>query len=579
MTPEIRQKIAALVERAFQEAVEKGSLPEAALPPVDLAPPRDPEHGDLASNIAMLLAGRLRRPPAAIASALAAVVSSWPEADRYPAAAAVADPKKGFLNFRLAPRAFQDALRSLFPRAGRFGETGAGKGKKVLLEFVSANPTGPLTVAHGRQAAVGDTLASLLAKAGFRVTREYYLNDRGRQMRTLGRSLYLRWRELKGEAVEFPDDHYRGEYLIGVARKLPGGPLPETDQPLADSSEEAALDFCTRFAMAELLALNRSELDGFRVRMDSWISEKELVASGAVAEVLAELARRGETYEKDDALWFRSTSHGDEKDRVLTKTGGDLTYFASDIAYHVRKLDRGFDLLVDFWGPDHHGHIVRLKGALRALGRDPERLHVIIVQLVKLFQGTEEVRMSTRAGQFVALSEVMADVGVDAARYFFVRRRKESPLDFDLELARKQSPDNPVYYVQYAHARVCSIFRRHREGGGEELPDPGSVDLSALSLPEETELIKRLLLFPELVGQAATTFQPHLLPAYLEDLAQTFHNYYNRRRVIGEEKAVTLARLALSRAVQAVIAEGLAIMGVSAPERMAKLEEDGQESD
>jgi arginyl-tRNA synthetase len=357
---------------------------------------------------------------------------------------------------------------------------------------------------------------------------------------------------------------------------MPAGPLPGLGAALSDLPEEEALDFCTRFAMDELLQLNRSELKDFRVRMDSWVSEKELEASGAVAEVLSELDRRGETYQRDDALWFRSTSHGDEKDRVLTKTGGDLTYFASDIAYHVRKFARGFDLLIDFWGPDHHGHIVRLKGALQALGRDPEMLRVIIVQLVKLFQGKEEVRMSTRAGQFVALSEVMADVGTDAARYFFVRRRKESPLDFDLELAKKQSPDNPVYYVQYAHARVCSIFRRHREGGGEENFDPGSVELSPLTLPEETGLIRRVLAFPELVRQAASDSQPHLLPAYLEDLAGAFHNYYNRQRVIGEEKAVTLARLALSWAVRAVIAEGLAILGVTAPERMAKLGEDDQ---
>jgi len=573
----MRQKIAGLVEKAFRQAVEKGSLPEAALPPVELTPPRDRSHGDLATNVAMRLAAPLRRSPAAIASVLAESINSRPEKDRYPALSAEADPRKGFLNFRLAPRAFQDALRAVFPRAGRFGESGEGRGRKILLEFVSANPTGPLTVAHGRQAAVGDTLSNLLIKADFRVAREYYLNDRGRQMRTLGRSLYLRWKELRGEAVEFPEDHYRGEYLIGVAKKIPAGPLPGLIAALSDLPEAEALDFCTQFAMDELLALNRSELAGFRVRMDSWVSEKELVASGAVAEVLSELDRRGETYEKDDALWFRSTSHGDEKDRVLTKTGGDLTYFASDIAYHVRKLDRGFDLLIDFWGPDHHGHIVRLKGALQALGRDPDKLNVIIVQLVKLFQGKEEVRMSTRAGQFVALSEVMADVGVDAARYFFVRRRKESPLDFDLELAKKQSPDNPVYYVQYAHARVCSIFRKHREGGGEGIADPAAVDLSPLVLPEETELIKMVLAFPELVSQAAASFQPHLLPAYLEELSGAFHNYYNRQRVIGEEKAVTLARLALSWAVRAVIAEGLGIMGVAAPERMEKLGEEGEQ--
>ncbi len=572
MTPEIRQKIAGLVGEAFREAVKKGSLPEADLPAVVLEPPRDRSHGDLASNVAMRLAAPLRRPPAAIAAVLSEIINTRPEKDRYPVRAVEADPKKGFLNFRLAPRAFQQALRAVFSRSGRFGESDEGKGRSVLLEFVSANPTGPLTVAHGRQAAVGDTLASLLIKAGFRVTREYYLNDRGRQMRNLGQSLYLRWQELRGKTAEFTKDHYRGEYLIDVAKKIPAGPLPGRDRALSDLPEEAALDFCTQFAMDELLALNRSELAGFRVRMDSWISEKELVASGAVASVLAELDRRGETYRRDDALWFRSTSHGDQEDRVLTKTGGDLTYFASDIAYHVRKLARGFDLLIDFWGPDHHGHIVRLKGALQALGRDPERLNVIIVQLVKLFQGKEEVRMSTRAGQFVALSEVMADVGTDAARYFFVRRRKESPLDFDLELAKKQSPDNPVYYVQYAHARVCSIFRKHRDGGGEDLADPGSADLSPLVLPEEMEVIKLVLAFPELVRQAAASFQPHLLPSYLEELAGAFHNYYNRQRVIGEEKAVTLARLALSWAVRAVIAEGLGIMGVTAPERMARIE-------
>ncbi|MCX6349339.1 MAG: arginine--tRNA ligase [Candidatus Aureabacteria bacterium] len=575
MTPEIRHIITDLVARAFQEAVARGIFPAAALPPLEIEIPREKGHGDLATNAAMRLAAALRLPPPRIAVALAEIINAWPEDARGPVRKVEADPRKGFLNFSLSPRAFQEALRAFFPRAGRFGETEEGKGKKVLLEFVSANPTGPLTVAHGRQAAVGDTLSSLLAKAGFTVTREYYLNDRGRQMRILGRSLYLRWKELKGETVEFPEDHYRGEYLIDIAKKIPAGCIPESGKTLQECSEDEAADYCMQFAMQDLLALNRSELAEFRIRMDSWVSEKELVASGAVEEALSDLSHRGDVYEQDDALWFRSTSYGDEKDRVLKKTGGDLTYFASDIAYHVRKFRRGFDLLVDFWGPDHHGHIVRLKGALKALGCDPERLEVIIVQIVRLFQGKEEVRMSTRAGQFVALTEVMAEVGTDAARYFFVRRRKESPLDFDLELAKQQTPDNPVFYVQYAHARICSIFRKHREGGGEEIADYGGVDLSPLVLPEEMDVVKLVLSFPDLVRHAAVSSQPHLLPAYLEELAACFHNYYNRRRVIGEEDKVSRARLALSQAVRSVIKEGLEIMGVTAPEKMGKLEDDG----
>ncbi len=555
------------MKEAFQIAAERGLLPRIELPPVELAAPREKGRGDLASNIAMKAASRVKMAPARTAALLLPILQEL--IDRRPGliSGVEADPKKGFLNFTIAPAALRSALKKILSSPGKWGESGAGEGKKVLLEFVSANPTGPLTVAHGRQAAVGDSLARILKKAGFRAQREYYLNDRGRQMEILGRSVYLRLRELKGEKIEFPPDHYQGEYIIKLARRVAGS-FPGGEEEFSRLTEGDAVVYCRDFAMAELLATIKRELSDFDVRMESFRSEKDLVAEGKIEDSLRLLEGKGAVYERDGALWFQASAYGDEKDRVLRKSDGELTYLTSDIAYHREKFQRGFEVLIDFWGPDHHGYIARLRGALAALGNDPEAFQVIIVQHCTLWEGKKQLAMSTRAGEFVSLRQVMEEVGKDAARYFFVRRRKESHLDFDLELARSRTNDNPVYYVQYAHARINSIFRKYQEKVNQTLPDPREADLGKLVESEEMEVIKELVRFPELVRNAALTYQPHLIPIYLEDLAAVFHGYYSSHRVISDNSEITSARLALGRAVQLVLAEGLALLGVTAPEKM-----------
>ncbi|MDP8215312.1 MAG: arginine--tRNA ligase [Candidatus Euphemobacter frigidus] len=567
MLPEINDRISELIGNAFREAAAQNLLPPVSLPSVELKIPREKGHGDLASNIAMKVASRVKRSPVETAKIIASLIEK--RISRKTIISRVeADPRKGFLNFTVTPGAFHDALRHLLRVPGHWGESRAGEGEKVLLEFVSANPTGPLTVAHGRQAAVGDVLANLLAKAGYRVSREYYLNDRGRQMKILGESVYLRWRELRGEEVDLPADYYQGDYIIGLARRILEGGLKPAGRELSELPPEEAIDYCGTFASGALLEMIKKELRDFGVEMETWVSESELVAEGRVTAVLRDLAARGSTYEKDGALWFRSSAYGDEKDRVLRKKNGDLTYISSDIAYHREKYGRGYSEMIDFWGPDHHGYIARLKGAMKALGLNPARLDIIIVQLSTLYEGKKKLSMSTRMGEFISLRQVLDKVGKDAARYFFVRRRKESHLDFDLELARKKTNDNPVYYVQYAHARINSIFKKFRAVTGRPLPDFTKIDLACLSEPAELELIKKLVLFPGVVKTAALTHQNHLIPAYLEELAAIFHSYYNHCRVITDDPDLTAARLALARATQLVISEGLSILGVSAPDSM-----------
>jgi arginyl-tRNA synthetase len=567
MFKKIEETIIKLITEAFQKAADRDLLPAVSLPSIELQIPREKGHGDLASNIAMKVSSRVRRPPAETAKVIVSLIETELNQDTV-IIQVEADPRRGFINFFINSSIIHDALRGILRSPGHWGAGKAGEGNKVLLEFISANPTGPLTVAHGRQAAVGDVLAELMKKAGFRVDREYYLNDRGRQMNILGASVYLRWRQLRGKELDFPAEYYQGEYIINLARGI------QEDRPVAegrtfsDLSETEAIDYCAAYASGILLGMIKEELRDFGVKMDGWVSEMELVAAGEVEKALGELAGLGSTYEKEGALWFRSSAYGDEKDRVLRKSGGDLTYLSSDIAYHREKYGRGYNNVIDFWGPDHHGYIARLKGSMEALGLDPGILEIVIVQLTTLYEGKKKLSMSTRQGEFISLRQVLDRVGKDAARYFFVRRRKESHLDFDLELARSQTNDNPVYYVQYAHARINSIFKKYTEKTGRDLPDFEKVDLACLGESEELEVIKKLLLFPGMVETAALTRQPHLLPAYLEELSAIFHSYYNQHRVIGDDPGVTAGRLALARGVQAVIAEGLEILGVSAPESM-----------
>ncbi|MBI2870795.1 MAG: arginine--tRNA ligase [Candidatus Omnitrophica bacterium] len=466
--------------------------------------------------------------------------------------------RPGFINFFLKPSYLKSFLPHWIQSAGDLGPLQFGNGERVVIEFVSANPTGPLTIAHGRQAAVGDTLARLLQRAGFEVTKEYYLNDVGNQMRILGASLFSHYLEACGRPAQFPDDGYKGGYLRELAQELyrreEGGWL---------DSEGAQLERFTDFAASKILQGIREDLEEFDVRFDVWFSEKKLHAGGAIAKVLDRLRQDGWLYEAEGALWLKSTRAGDDKDRVVRKSDGGLTYLAADIAYHQDKFARGFNRLINILGPDHHGYVPRLKASVESLGFSKDQLSVIIVQLTTLFRNGQPVRMSTREGEFVTLHELVREVGRDAARFFFLMRRSESPLDFDLELAKSQSQANPVYYLQYAHTRIASLGRF-----AGALGEPAAGDFDRLEAQEETELMRLLWQYPYLLVKCAELLAPHLVTVYLKDLAQAFHTFYDRHRVVSDDASLTRARLGLARAVQAVLKDGLGILGVTAPEKM-----------
>ncbi|RUM87591.1 MAG: arginine--tRNA ligase [Thermodesulfatator sp.] len=542
-----------MIVKRVRELLEE-YLPEGVR--FQVGPPPREELGDLATNAALVAAGPLGRRPRELAEELARKLAEKRELFRK---VEVAGP--GFLNLFVAPSYWQGVVERVLLAGADYGRSTLGAGRKVQVEFVSANPTGPLHIGHGRGAAVGDSLARLLHFAGYQVVREYYINDRGRQMEILGRSVWLRARELAGEGISFPEDHYRGDYIIEIARKL----LRERPDFL-ELSEEEAVEVARDFALAEILAEIRRDLEDFGVHYDVWYSEKDLYKRGEVAEALEALKKAGYLYQKDGALWFQATAFGDEKDRVVLRANGEPTYFASDIAYHREKfLKRGFDLVVDVWGADHHGYVPRLRAALAALQIDAQRLRVLLIQMVNLLEGGQLKSMSTRAGEFVTLRELLEEVGRDAVRFTFLTRKCDAPLDFDVDLAKSQKSENPVYYVQYAHARLASVFRKAEEAGfsGEENYDP-----SLLETPEDLRLLKLLDFFPQMVEEAAEALEPHRLTYYLLDLAEALHDYYTKHRFISEDRALSQARLALAKAVKQVLANGLNLLGVSAPERM-----------
>ncbi len=548
--------------QALREAVaacgEDGSLPGAEAPEaILLEQPRDRAHGDLATNLAMQLARPLRRPPRAIAEAVVAHLTPPPGIE----AVTIAGP--GFINFRLAPAYWWDRLCALHDAGERLGRHDGPPLGRVLVEFVSANPTGPMHIGHGRGAVVGDVLARLLEAAGYTVEREYYVNDAGNQVRTLARSIWIRLRQLTGEAVELPEDGYPGEYVREIAEAWRAA----HGDALASAPEGEAIEALGPFGVAQMLERIRADLDRLGIRFDRWFSERTLVESGAVPARLAELEAAGHLAPGDGGAKVLATSrHGDDKDRVVVKSNGELTYFATDIAYHADKLARGYDRLINVWGADHHGYVARVKAALAMLGGDPERLEVVLVQMVNLMRDGVPVKMSKRAGAFVTLAEVVEEVGADATRFFFLQRRADAMLDFDLELAKRESNDNPVYYVQYAHARVRSLFRLAKERG---YPLPGDdPPVHRLTEPEELDLIQRLEAFPPLVRGAAEAAEPHRLVHYLTELAGALHAYYYKHRILGDDPELATARLYLMEAVRRVVAEGLSLLGVSAPDRM-----------
>lgn len=528
---------------------------------IELEIPNLAQHGDYATNVAFSLARPLKRSPREIA---ARVLDNLNDTEHLLQRAEIAGP--GFLNFFIQPAAWHRVLSEILENPSTYGRQQLGRGRRVQVEFVSANPTGPLHIGHGRGAATGDVLANILAACGYEVEREYYINDAGKQMDTLGRSLYYRYQELLGEQIEFPEGHYRGDYMRDLAREF----VKHCGEKYRNSPLDEVLSEFTGFAGGRILEGIKDDLDAFGVHFDHWFSEQTLHDAEGIQQAIEAMAARGFVYESEEAKWFRSTAFGDEKDRVVIRSNGVSTYFASDLAYHRDKFERGFDTVIDIWGADHHGYVERMLAGVQALGRERDDLRIILVQLVNLLRGGKPVAMSTRAGEFVTLREVLDEVGRDAARFIFLTRRSDSQLDFDLDVAKSQSNDNPVFYVQYAHARLCSVFEVAGERGvAYRRPDGGaSSGFMTLTLPEELGLIKLLGEYPHVLAKCATALEPHFIPYYLHELVSLFHSYYNHNRILSEDAELTQARLAMADAVKIVIHNAMDLLGVSAPEKM-----------
>ncbi len=547
------------LKKAIAEALEEMGQPS---PQVEVFPTKTREHGDLYTPVAMKYAKALGRPAVEIGEELRRRLLSSELKD---VIARIEVKPPGFVNIFLSSSFVLDYLCDLLkmkkvPVAGFLPET---ERKKVLLEFVSANPTGPLSIAHARQAAVGDALARIMRYAGHSVTTEYYLNDVGVQIRLLGQSLKERCKEMLGQGCTIPEGGYRGEYLKEIASKF----LSVWRDRIEDL-DSIPLEEFSRFAVGEILSVIKQELDRFGVRFDNWYSQELMEKQGKVKLALEELREKGLLYEKDGAIWFASSRFGDDKDRVVIKSDGNPTYFTADIGYHRDKFERGYELLIDMWGPDHHGYIPRVKAVLSALGYDPSALKVIIVQLVSLYKNGQPVPMSTRQGQYITIDELMDEVGVDVSRFFLLMRRTDSHLDFDLDLAKKQAPENPVYYVQYAHARACRILEMAESANLQVSPDKFREVFAVSKNEEEQDLINSLLRFRDTLEACLFDLDPYPMVEYLRTLAGQFHRFYERCRVLGEEIDLSLFRLGLVRAVRISIKEGLGLLGVSAPERM-----------
>ncbi|MDO8826729.1 arginine--tRNA ligase [Methylophaga sp.] len=587
----MKDQLKKIIESTLASLISQQSLPEdISSIEVKLERTKDRSHGDFASNIAMVLAKPTKMNPRQIAGL---IVDALPQQDLIEKVE-IAGP--GFINFTLSAAARQQVVAEVLKNAGQFGLSEYGKGQKIQVEFVSANPTGPLHVGHGRGAAYGSVVSSLLKAVGFDVHREYYVNDAGRQMDILATSVWLRYLEKCGEQFTFPSNGYRGEYVFDIAETLKnqhGEALLHsaavvfdgvpTDEPQG-GDKELHIDGLTNQAKkllgAELyrelfdLGLNailgdiRNDLAEFGAEYDEWFSERSLVESGVVDEAIEQLKAADMLYQQDGAWWFKSTEFGDEKDRVVVRDNGQATYFASDVAYHLNKFQRGFAEIIDIWGADHHGYIPRVKAAMAGLRQDISKLKVLLVQFAVLYRGKEKVGMSTRSGEFVTLRELREEVGKDAARFFYVLRGADQHMDFDLELAKSQSNDNPVYYVQYAHARICSVFRQLAERQLNWDQQAGLQNLSLLTEDHEQALLTMLSRYPEVVELAAITYTPHLLAHFLMDLARDFHTYYNAHQFMTDDINVSQARLTLITAVRQVIANGLGLMGVSAPQSM-----------
>jgi arginyl-tRNA synthetase len=569
----MKKHLETLLLRAIESAVKGGVLKLDGLPPSFLEVPKDPQYGDLASTVALQLARAARKAPRAIAEA---IVAHWDDPEGLVSETTIDGP--GYLNFRFSPEFWRRCLIEIDDP--RYGVCGIGNGQRVLIEFVSANPTGPLHVGHGRGAVVGDAIARLMAAGGYDVTREYYVNDAGKQIDTLGRSTLARLLQTFDATAPFPEDGYPGDYLIDLVREQRDALVAELMRTLhlADAQATAlpallreapapAVVACGRWAGERLLQAIKGDLKQISVGFDTYVSERELRDSAVVSEALDVLEQRGLLYRNEGARWFRSEQLGDEKDRVIERSDGELTYFASDIGYHQQKIRRGYAQLINLWGADHHGYIKRVEAAIAGLGYDPTKFRVLLIQLVRLTRGGEPVRMGKRTGEFVTLREVVDEVGADATRFFFLMRKSDSHLDFDLDLAKKQSSDNPVFYVQYAHARICSLFRQAAEAG-IAVPTARDAALDRLTTPEEREVVKLLAQYPDVVEDATRDVEPHRVVFFLVELAGAFHRSYNRHRVVGDDPQTTGARLYLAQSARRVLRAGLTLLGISAPESM-----------
>ncbi|WP_256760655.1 arginine--tRNA ligase [Cohnella sp. WQ 127256] len=556
----VLEQLQVAVKEALAEAALSAGLvaTKDELPTITLEVPKDKTHGDLATNLAMQLTKIAKKNPRQIAEAIIEKLGTGRASIE---SAEIAGP--GFINFRLDKSYLLPIIGEVLTQGEKYGEVNAGQGKRVQIEFVSANPTGSLHLGHARGAAVGDALCNVLSASGYEVTREYYINDAGNQVNNLARSIEARYRQALGQAAEMPEDGYHGEDIVGFAKEL----AEQEGDRLLSLSDAERFDYFRVYGLDKELAKIKRDLARFRVQFDEWYSETSLYENDKVTQVLEALRAQGHVYEEGGAVWLSSTTFGDDKDRVLVKNDGSYTYLTPDAAYHMDKYKRGYDQMINIWGADHHGYIPRMKAAMAALGNDPDKLTVLIAQMVSLFQNGEKVKMSKRTGKAVTMEDLMDEVGVDAIRYFFTMRSMDSHLDFDMDLAVSKSNENPVFYVQYAHARICSIFRQAEEQGITVLPWQEAT-ISKLNTEQEFDLLRKIGELPETIAEAARIYAPHTMIRYVYELASQFHSYYKAERVITEDVEQSQARLQLLLAIKITIANTLAIVGVSAPDKM-----------
>ena len=541
------------LELSLKKAIENlfPEISPADIPHIYLEIPKNKTHGDLSSNIAMRIAKFCGRNPKEVAGNIQEYLVKNSKKEFEGSIKNIEVQLPGFINFFFARQYLYETLKIILKKKDKFGKTNIGKGKKIQIEFVSANPTGPLSVAHARQAAVGDALANIFQFLRFNITREYYVNDEGIQIELLGKSIKARYDELLGEPAQLPEQGYRGDYVYDIAKEI------------ISKKAKGKIDF-SGYGVKYLLGIIKEDLKKFNIKIDTWFYQSALTKKGEVKRIVQYLRKKNLAYDKDEAVWFASSEFGDDKDRVLIKKDGSFTYLAPDIAYHQNKYNRGFERIINIWGPDHHGYIPRLKAAVQALGKDEDSLSVIIVQLATIYKDGKPIRMSTRAGEYITLREVIDEVGIDTSRFFFLMRRTNSHLAFDLDLAKKQSLENPVYYIQYAHARISNIISK---AGGASL-NLRRIDFSLLKQAEEIDIIKLLVRFPLALEICLQLLDPYSLVDYLQELATSLHRFYDSHRVIGEDEQLSKARLALIEATRVVLANGLRLLGLSTPDKM-----------